>query len=267
MTDRYLLGDDDPELRRLGAQHLVWSEATHEGWREAPIRRGDRVLDVGCGPGFTTLELADWVGPEGRVVGLDPSRRFIDHLAATASGRGLTHLETRIGTIDALVDEDPFDVIHVRWVLCFLPELDRAIAMLARALAPGGRLVTLDYASYGSFAVFPRIPDMAPVVAAVEASWRNTGGDLDVQGKTPRACVDAGLRVTAIRTVSGLARPGEARWHWPQTFLEGYLPRLVADGLLDEDTVARFWVAWRERATSAGAYLFLPPLIRVQAER
>ncbi len=267
MTTDYLLGDADPELRRLAAQHLVWSEVTHAGWRMAPVRQGDRVLDVGCGPGFTTLELADWVGPQGQVTGIDPSSRFTGHLREQARLLSLEHVEVIDGTVDAMPPEQRFDVIHVRWVLCFLQDPSSAIGRLAGLLAPGGRLVTLDYYNYLAFSVAPRIPEMASVVDAIGRSWEATGASLDVQGVVPAACADAGLAVRSVESVSGIARPGDARWHWPQSFLESYLPRLIDDGMLDEGTVGRFWEGWHARARHAGSFLFLPPILRVIAER
>ena len=151
----YLLGDSDPELLRLENQHHVWRQVTQEGWRQAGLRSGERVLDVGCGPGFTTVELAEAVGPTGSVVGIDPSNRFTRHLLASAEAAGIGNVEVRHCDIDGLEDVNGFDLVHVRWVLCFLPDPAAAIAKLANLLKPGGRLVTLDYFNYRAFAMAP----------------------------------------------------------------------------------------------------------------
>jgi SAM-dependent methyltransferase len=263
----YLLGDDDPELRRLQAQHDVWKEETRAGWRRAALTRGDRVLDVGCGPGFTTLELAELVGADGRVLGIDPSDRFTDHLRREAAARRLGNVEVRHCRIDTLDDGEGFDLIHVRWVLCFLAEPGRAIERLAGLLRPGGRLVTLDYFNYRAFALAPRIQAMATVVRAISDAWARTGGSLEVQGRTPGDCVAAGLELDDIAQVSGIARPGEPQFDWPETFLRGFLPRLVDEGALEAATAEAFWSDWKRRTGEPGTFLYLPPLLRVIARK
>src|SRR5690606_12052613 len=64
----YFLGTHDEELERLGLQHRVWRPTVLECWRRAGIGPGSKVLDVGAGPGFAAADLADIVGPTGRVV-------------------------------------------------------------------------------------------------------------------------------------------------------------------------------------------------------
>ncbi|MEM1413081.1 MAG: methyltransferase domain-containing protein [Pseudomonadota bacterium] len=269
MADDYLLGDSDPELARLREQHAVWREVTQDGWCVAGLQEGDRVLDVGSGPGFTTRELSDRVGPAGRVVALDPSERFSRHLEARAAQEQRDNIAVCTQAIEDYAPEDGigFDLIHVRWVLCFLPDPGSALARLARLLKPGGRLVTLDYFNYHAFALAPRIDTMATVVQAVHDSWSQSGGSLEVQGETPANCAAAGLALTNVAQVSGIARPGDPRFDWPEDFLRGYVPRLVEAGLLTEETGEAFLRDWAQRKAEPGTFLYRPPLLRVIARR
>jgi ubiquinone/menaquinone biosynthesis C-methylase UbiE len=73
----YVLGTGDEELARLGLQHRAWRLRALAAWRAAEIGPGQTVLDVGCGPGYASLDLAEMVGPCGRVVALDKSERFL----------------------------------------------------------------------------------------------------------------------------------------------------------------------------------------------
>ena len=66
----YILGDKDRELARLQLQHDIWRNQTRELMRRAGFSRGQTVLDVGCGPGFTTFDLLKEVGPTGRIVAI-----------------------------------------------------------------------------------------------------------------------------------------------------------------------------------------------------
>jgi len=78
--NEYVLGTECDELARLGLQHQLWLEQAAAAWERAGFHRGQNLLDVGCGPGFATLDLAQRVGPRGNVVAVDISRRFLTHL-------------------------------------------------------------------------------------------------------------------------------------------------------------------------------------------
>ena len=84
----YLLGTDPEEGRRLETQHRLWSQAAHDLWDRAGFGPGDRLLDLGCGPGFAALELAHRVGACGHVLAVDESARFIETLVQEAGRSG-----------------------------------------------------------------------------------------------------------------------------------------------------------------------------------
>ena len=58
----YILGTHDDEVARLGVQHRAWLPITRAAWKSAGIREGQVVFDVGCGPGYASLDLAQIVG-------------------------------------------------------------------------------------------------------------------------------------------------------------------------------------------------------------
>ena len=64
----YVLGTHEDELERLGVQHRAWRPVVLDCWRNAGITTGSKVLDVGAGPGYATVDLADIVGRTGKVV-------------------------------------------------------------------------------------------------------------------------------------------------------------------------------------------------------
>ena len=86
----YTLGYDSAELARLEVQHNVWQARARELYRRARIRYGDHVADFGSGPGHSTLELAEIVGPRGSVTALDSSGESLALLRSRAEARGWT---------------------------------------------------------------------------------------------------------------------------------------------------------------------------------
>jgi len=264
----YLLGSGDAELARLAFQHRAWAEAAYALWERAGFRRGATLLDLGCGPGFATVDLAHLVGPEGRVIAVDTAPRFLDHLRRLAAAHGLGWIDVRradAGELD--LPSASLGGAYARWLFCFLPDPGRALAVVARALAPGARLAVTDYFNYRAFTLAPRSAAFDRVVEAVAAAWRREGGDLEIQGRLPGLCREHGLEPVDLRPVVRLARPGSPLWAWPETFFRGFLPALVDSGLLTSDDGERFWHDWNVRAADPAAYLSLPPMIDLVAER
>ena len=144
----YLLGADDEELRRLQAQHDTWLPETADLWERADFSVGQAILDLGCGPGFTSLELAERVGAEGRVLAVDGSPKFADRAASA----GLQQVEVAVADVRTLdLPAASMDAAFARWLFCFIEEPQGVIERVARVLRTGGRLVVVDYCAYGAF--------------------------------------------------------------------------------------------------------------------
>src|SRR5258708_39347650 len=91
-TSQYPLGTSDAELARLAFEHEVWGGVTNAFLDRIGVRPGMRCLDLGCGPGFVSLELAARVGDRGSVVALDESPRWIEHVESEIARRGIRNL-------------------------------------------------------------------------------------------------------------------------------------------------------------------------------
>jgi ubiquinone/menaquinone biosynthesis C-methylase UbiE len=105
--------------------------------------KGDRVLDVGCGPGFYVAELLESVGPAGSVVGVDPSPDMLSVAARRAEGHA--NVEFYEGRATAVPVAGPsFDRALSVQVLEYVADVPAALAEMRRVLRPGGRLVIWD---------------------------------------------------------------------------------------------------------------------------
>jgi SAM-dependent methyltransferase len=128
----------------------------------AAIAAGERVLDVGCGCGETTLELARRVGPAGRVTGIDLSTAMLERAKGEARAAGLTNV--RFENADAQTHSFPpagFDLLYSRFGVMFFTDPAAAFANLGSALRPGGRI------AFVCWQALQRNPWMfVPVVAA-----------------------------------------------------------------------------------------------------
>ncbi len=111
-----------------------------EALRLHPPRVGDRVLDVGCGFGDATRELARLVGPEGSAVGVDVSEPFVEASIRDASDAGVGNVEFLAGDVQVMELRGPFDYAFSRMGVMFFANPVAAFRNIRGALAPGGRL-------------------------------------------------------------------------------------------------------------------------------
>lgn len=266
----YVLGVSDQETGRLGLQHRLWAESAHHLWEHARIQPGMHVLDVGCGPGYATMDLAELVGHGGRVVGVDESPLFLKQLHDKAAARRLAHIDRVLGDVqqlDALLAPatDAFDAAYARWVLCFVADPEAVVRGVARVLKPGGRFAVQDYFNYEAMAMAPRRPAFARVIQAVAKSWRDRGGDPDIIARLPAMCRRHGLVVEHMAINQRVARPGAPIWNWPDSFWSSFLPRLVELGYLTPSDRSAFEAAWGEASSDPDTFMFLPPVYDVVA--
>jgi ubiquinone/menaquinone biosynthesis C-methylase UbiE len=125
-----------------------WVEAPHPIITRERLRSvlrpepGERLLEIGVGTGYYSLDLAEWVGPEGRLELFDLQQEFLDHVMRGAAERGLDHLVPTQGDATALPFEaDSVDAVILTAVLGEIPARQAALAEIRRVLKPGGRLV------------------------------------------------------------------------------------------------------------------------------
>lgn len=135
----------DAELARLRLQATAALPLEQSVWRSAGLIRGDRVLDLACGPGFISAELARHVGPEGSVMGVDLSASLLRTAEQVRARERMDHLRFSRGDVYALdLPEQSFDFVYARLLFQHLREPGRALAQLRPLVAPGGTICILD---------------------------------------------------------------------------------------------------------------------------
>jgi ubiquinone/menaquinone biosynthesis C-methylase UbiE len=125
-----------------------WVQAPHPLITRARMREilearpGERLLEIGPGTGYYTLDLAEWVGPDGSVEILDVQQEMLDHTIRRARERGLWNVKPTLGDARQLeAEDDSFDAVVLVTVLGEIPDQDAALREIARVLRPGGRLI------------------------------------------------------------------------------------------------------------------------------
>lgn len=269
MTDRdYVLGTHDEEIERLGLQHLVWRPWMLAAWQRAGVSRGNRVLDVGAGPGFATADLAEVVGTGGEVLGLERSGRFVAAARRRCAARGLAN--ARVEEFDLMSDRIPatsFDAAWCRWVACFVSSPQSLVAGIAQALKPGGVAVFHECGDYASWRLMPPRVEVDRFVEAVMASWRAAGGEPDIALTLPALLGNPGFRVRSVRPLVFAVRPVDLVWQWPSMFLRSGAARLRELGHLTALEVESIVRTFDEAERDPSTVMMTPLVLEIIAER
>ena len=264
----YVLGTDDDELSRLGLQHQLWAEFTARGWERAGFGGGQHLIDVGCGPGFATFDLAARVGATGSVLAVDQSEKFIRHVERQSQSRGINHIRAALRNVERLqLPAGKFDGAYARWVFCFVKKPDAVAAGVARGLKKGGLFVIHDYFNYDSVVIAPRHDIFRKFFLMTSRSWKIHGGDPDIASRLPQILSANGFRIREANPILRSARPGSPLWQWPDSFFRNYLPVLVEMKLLTAREADIFRREWKRRSENPGSVFITPPMLEIIAEK
>ena len=264
----YILGTSDEEIERLKFQHELWQPDIEQLWEKAKIEPGQAILDLGCGPGFGSIDLAEQVGPNGTVKAIDASEKYLQFLREQIASRGLKQVSVQQADIHQLpLPDGSIDIVFVRWVLCFVEKPEQVIAEVARVLRPGGRLVVVDYFNYQAVNIFPKRESFTQLFEAYYQSLIDQGGTYDIGHILPGIICRQGLELDSLTPISKIGRPGSPFWEWFILFTESFLPKLVEAGYFNETERDRLLRDLEEVAKQPEAFFSPPPVMGIVASK
>lgn len=246
--DTYTHGHAEPVL-----QSHRWRTAENSAEYLLPaLRAGADLLDVGCGPGTITVDLAARVAP-GRVVGLDVSATPLAEARERAerTGTAVTFVQ---GDVYALAEPDAsFDVVHAHQVLQHLTDPVAALREMARVCRPGGVIAVRDV-DYAALALFPPDEGLDRWLDLYHRVARHNRAEPDAGRRLLSWAHAAGLRDVVVTSSSWcFSTPAEREW-WGNSWAgrataSAFAEQAVAYGLAspaDLEEIAAAWLRWRD---------------------
>ncbi|MFD9031124.1 methyltransferase domain-containing protein [Streptomyces sp. NPDC059567] len=257
-TAVYTHGHHESVLR----SHSWRTAANSAAYLIPELRPGLDVLDVGCGPGTITADLAALVAP-GRVTAVDAAEDVLDKARATSAERGLENVEFAVADVHDLdFPDDSFDVVHAHQVLQHVGDPVRALSEMRRVCRPGGVVAARD-SDYGSFAWHPEPPAMKAWQELYQRVARSNGGEPDAGRRLFAWSRRAGFTdVTTTAATWCFATPEERAWWsglWAERTTESVYAKLAVDGgHTTPDALAEVSEAWREWGRQEDAWFMVP---------
>jgi SAM-dependent methyltransferase len=234
------------------------------------LRSGQRVLDIGCGPGTITADLARLVAP-GEVVGLDASSDVVAQAQEHASGLDRPNLRFEVGDLFALAHPDgAFDVVHAHQVLQHLGDPVAALVQMRRVLRPGGVLAVRD-GDYGAFTWAPADPVLDRWLQLYLAITARNGHDALVGRSLLRLAHEAGFGDVTVSSANWTFADPESRAWWGGLWADRvrysrFAEQAVGYGLStpeELDSIARAFLGW----AASGDGVFIVPHVEILARR
>lgn len=248
MAQQYIHGHDQSVLRT----HAWRTARNSAAFLLGSLKPDMHILDVGCGPGTLTTDLATFV-PQGKVIGVEPTAEPLEQARAFAAGRKVSNVSFQVGNIRALPFPDQsFDIVHAHQVIQYLDDRPGAIREMARVTKSGG-LVAIREADQGTHTWYPDVAGMRDFQDLYSRAIRANGGEPDAGRQIHAWARKAGFEwsdVTATASAWCFNTPDERAW-WSSVWVgrcteSAFAKSVVEHGHATENELSQIVEAWRD---------------------
>jgi SAM-dependent methyltransferase len=218
---------------RLRLLSEVMGPSTRALLAEVGVTAGSVCLDIGCGGGDVTRELARAAGPGGRAIGVDLDEIKLDIARRESAEQGISNVAFEARDVTTWEPVEPFDIAYARFLLTHLVDPGRLISALHRHLRPGGVMIVEEVDFRGHFAE-PDCPALDRFVELYTKSVQARGADPNIGPRIPGLLREAAFEDVRMRLVQPVAMEGGIKLLTCAT-LESISETLLEGGLISED--------------------------------
>jgi SAM-dependent methyltransferase len=235
MPAKYTIAGGRAGKERLDVLARVCERGTTALFDRVGVPEGASCVDVGCGGGHVSRDLAERAGQTGAVVGIDLDSKVLALAAADAAAAGITNIEFRCAEATEL-EGATYDVAYARCLLSHVDEPSLVLEAMAAALKPGRTLIVEDIDFTGYFC-YPPCRAHDRYVEMYRETVRRRGGNADLGQTIPALVHDAGLQSIGVSVWQECGLDADSKLIPPLT-LERIADAAVSEGVAGEDEVA-----------------------------
>jgi ubiquinone/menaquinone biosynthesis C-methylase UbiE len=239
--------------------------ATAALFSRAGIGAGMKCVDLGCGGGAVTFELARLVAPGGFVTGVDMDEVKLALARKAAVDRGVSNVEFLAGNVNDWGEPDAYDVVYARFLLQHLSEPVNLLRRMWAAVRPGGRVIVED-PDIDGWCCHPPNEGFDFFVGAYAEVIRRRGGDHASGRKLYRYFLDAGIPVPQLALVQSVSVSGESK-ELAWSTLDATSEAILAEGVATSGQLAAALASLRQFTDDQTTLIARPRVFQLWSAR
>jgi ubiquinone/menaquinone biosynthesis C-methylase UbiE len=257
MDEGYILGNQDGEIVRLQTQSAFFEPLTKQTLLKAGLKKGMSCIDIGCGSGSVTRLMADMVGEDGSVVGVDIDNRYLQYCNRSISSRqNIEFVHDDICKSRLNTEEERFDIAYSRFMFHHLTDRREAVRSMKHMVKKGGTIIIqdLDHAP-GSWLCYPDNKFVDTLRKLYVALIKNGGGDPLVGRKLYKLLIDESL-TASVDCYSPCILMGQEPYSslgWQ--LAESIKPQILEQRLQNEQEYAAMYEGLKKLANQKGSFV------------
>ena len=264
----YFLGVHQKEVERLDRQHTAWQPETVQLIKQANLPNCKSILDFGCGPGFTTFEIAKHC-PTAQITALDKATLYQNYLKHQIEQKQIKNIQPLYeDVLNLLNHKKTFDGAFCRWVLAFLiPDLPEILSAIYEKLNPGGVFAAMEYLTLGNVLSSPPNKDFLANTKAWHNFYLTNGGDANIGTYLPQLLMEVGFTIEHQISVGGFAPVGHRWWQWWREAHEDFAPIFVEQNLMTAAEHQGATAFFNAQETMDNSFIYSPIIMQIVARK
>lgn len=259
MGAKYTIAGGEAGKARLDVLARVCLPGTTALLDRVGVPEGARCLDVGCGGGHVSREIAGRAGPTGSVLGIDLDAVVLELATADTAAAGIGNVEFRCCDASA-IEGSAYDVAYARFLLSHVGEPGLVVKAMVAALKPGGVVIVED-CNFSGYFCHPPCASHDLYVEFYRETVRRRGGNADLGPALPSLLMGAGLERIGVSVWQECGLEGEAKQIPPLT-LARISDAVVSEGVATAEEVEKAVAELYDLAANPTTLMGMPRVVQ-----
>lgn len=208
--EHYVIAGGEEGKKRLDILSEAVEDTTKNLFRKVELTEGLTCLDIGCGGGNVSFILADIVGENGKVLGIDLDEKIINLARQDCQEKKIRNVDFLKADVQSFSNEYHYDIIYSRFLLTHLSNPHTILQQMFNLLKPGGRMIIEDIEFSGHFS-YPICSAFQQYVQTYQKVVKQKGGDPDIGPKLPHLLKEVGLKNVKLNVAQPVFMEGKGK--------------------------------------------------------